>query len=155
MLDMVSWPASIAGRRPSLGWVWRLDRFILPSLAAPRIDPTIADSQAELPTTGAGLESSPTPGSPEAHVHDLYVRYARGLLGYLYHRLPPHSSQWQYLGPLPANDDGLIYGPSSTGGGVLWTYGGSGGGLFGSELSGVAGGSGGSPGVLYSATYPA
>lgn len=75
--------------------------------------------------------------------------------GFALYRLPPHSTQWQYLGPLPADDNALLYAPSSTSGGVLWTYGGSGGGLFGSDLSGVAGGSGGSPGVLYSATYPA
>jgi hypothetical protein len=68
------------------------------------------------------------------------------------YRLPPNSSQWQYLGLMPTNENALMYAPAPTAGGVIWTYGGST--LVGNDLSGIIGGTGTSTGVIYTATYP-
>jgi RNA polymerase sigma-70 factor (ECF subfamily) len=47
----------------------------------------VPESKPKLPAIGTNL-ASPVSTGPGAHVDDLYVRYARALLGYLYHRLP-------------------------------------------------------------------
>jgi RNA polymerase sigma-70 factor (ECF subfamily) len=50
--------------------------------------PSDPQSQPKLPGIGTNLPSPLEPAGPGALVNDLYARYARALLGYLYHRLP-------------------------------------------------------------------
>jgi RNA polymerase sigma-70 factor (ECF subfamily) len=50
--------------------------------------PSMPGSDPELSAISTGIAPSPVSAGPSAHVDDLYARYARALLGYLYHRLP-------------------------------------------------------------------
>ncbi len=69
------------------------------------------------------------------------------------YRLPAHSTQWEYLGPVNGSN-AFFYAPTSTGGGVIWLY--AGGVDVEANLSGIIGGHLGSlPNVLLStATFP-
>jgi hypothetical protein len=73
------------------------------------------------------------------------------------YRLPPHSSEWQYLGQMPAKDAGagLIYVPalSSAVGGYLWTFYGSRANT--SDLTTVIEGSQSAAAMFFTATLPA
>lgn len=66
-----------------------------------------------------------------------------------FYRLPAHSSQWQYLGPV-TGANAFLYAPSSDGG-VIWLYAG---GTYLAHLSGIIGGHQSLPGTLSTATFP-
>jgi hypothetical protein len=71
------------------------------------------------------------------------------------YRLPPKSSQWQFLSLVPTGDNGFIYAPSASspaGSGYFWVYeGGTGG--YEYDLSAITGGDAYSTGALATAAY--
>jgi RNA polymerase sigma-70 factor (ECF subfamily) len=89
MLDIVSWLPAVVRRRqpgPSIPGIVLVPRlFIHPLLAALVKRPSEPEPRQDSSTASISLAE---PADPGARVDDLYVRYARPLLTYLYHRLP-------------------------------------------------------------------
>ena len=89
MLNIVSWLPAVVRRRQlgqsTPGRALEPRIFLHPLLAALVKRPSEPEPQ---PVSSIASTSLSAPTDPGARVDDLYVRYARTLLGYLYHRLP-------------------------------------------------------------------
>jgi len=78
--------------------------------------PGVPESDLKLSAISTGIVPSPVSAGPGAHIDDLYARYARALLGYLYHRLPSLADAEDalaevYLAALRAAARGELLGP--------------------------------------------
>src|SRR5215472_4011154 len=88
----VSWPIAVLCRRrpgPATHGLLARYRILMHALLVALVNrPSLTQSNPKLSASSTGIAPSPVSPGPRAHVDDLYARYARALLGYLYHRLP-------------------------------------------------------------------